>query len=121
MNLLKLLHPLLVIAIFTVLFLEIHPLPSRERPIEPCAHRSLVAERRLASNIQRERTVIATLPELTTQIIDCVRQHGRVTMADMIRVTGTSRNTLKDHFRSLVEKQHLTRHGSGKDSWYPVA
>jgi len=37
-------------------------------------------------------------------------------MADMVRVTRASRNTLKDHFRSLVEKGHLTRHGSGKGS-----
>jgi len=41
-------------------------------------------------------------------------------MADMVRVTGTNRNTLKDHFRSLVEKQHLIRHGSGKGSWYAL-
>jgi len=64
--------------------------------------------------------VIAALPELDLQIIDYVRQHGRVTMADMVRVTGTNRNTLKDHFRSLVEKQHLIRHGSGKGSWYAL-
>jgi DeoR/GlpR family transcriptional regulator of sugar metabolism len=58
--------------------------------------------------------------QLAIQIIDYVRQHGRVTMADMVRATGASRNTLKDHFRSLVEKGHLTRHGSGKDSWYAL-
>jgi hypothetical protein len=38
----------------------------------------------------------------------------------MVHVTGTSRNTLKEHFRSLVEKQHLTRHGTGKGSWYAL-
>jgi hypothetical protein len=42
-------------------------------------------------------------------------------MADMVRPTGASRNTLKDYFRSLLEKQHLTRHGSGKGSWYVLA
>jgi Fic family protein len=77
-------------------------------------------ERRLATKVERERLVIAALPELATQIIDYVRQHGRVTMADMIRATGTSRNTLKDHFRSLVEKRHLARHGTGKGSWYSL-
>jgi DeoR/GlpR family transcriptional regulator of sugar metabolism len=53
---------------------------------------------------------------LAIQIIDYVRQHGRVTMADMVRATGTSRNTLKHHFRSLVEKRHFARYGSGKGS-----
>ena len=66
-------------------------------------------ERRLATKVERERLVIATLPELTIQVIDFVRQHGRVTMADMIRATGASRNTLKDHFRA----QHGTGNGSG--------
>jgi DeoR/GlpR family transcriptional regulator of sugar metabolism len=58
--------------------------------------------------------------ELDLHIIDYIRQHGRVTMADMVRATGASRNTLKDHFRSLVEKRQLTRHGTGKGSWYAL-
>jgi predicted HTH transcriptional regulator len=41
-------------------------------------------------------------------------------MADMVRATGASRNTLKDHFRNLVEKGHLARHGTGKGSWYAL-
>jgi uncharacterized membrane protein len=77
-------------------------------------------ERRLAAKVERERVVIAALPELDLQIIDYVRQHGRATMADIVRATGASRNTLKDHFRSLVEKGHLTRHGTGKGSWYAL-
>jgi Fic family protein len=172
---LKRLHPLLVIAIFTVVLLEIHPFQdgngrlsrvlttllllkagyayvpysSLESVIENSKEGYYIAlrqtqgtlrsgapnwqpwliyflralqqqERRLATKVERERLVIAALPELATQIIDHVRQHGRVTMADMIRATGISRNTLKDHFRSLVEKQHLIRHGSGKGSWYAL-
>jgi hypothetical protein len=38
----------------------------------------------------------------------------------MIRLTGISRNTLKDHFRMLVREGHLTRHGAGKGSWYAL-
>jgi Fic family protein len=172
---LKRLHPLLVIAIFTVVFLEIHPFQdgngrlsrvlttllllkagyayvpysSLEGVIENSKEGYYLAlrqtqgtlrraapnwqpwlifflralqqqERRLAAKVERERVVIAALPELDLQIIDYVRQHGRATMADLVRVTGASRNTLKDHFRSLVEKQHLIRHGSGKGSWYAL-
>jgi Fic family protein len=172
---LKRLHPLLVIAIFTVVFLEIHPFQdgngrlsrvlttllllkagyayvpysSLEGVIENSKEGYYLAlrqtqgtirtatpnwqpwlifflralqqqERRLAAKVERERVVIAALPELALQIIDYVRQHGRATMADMVRATGASRNTLKDHFRSLVKKRHLTRHGSGKGSWYAL-
>jgi hypothetical protein len=41
-------------------------------------------------------------------------------MADMIRLTGASRNTLKEHFRKLVEMQQLVMHGSKKGSWYAL-
>ncbi len=172
---LKRLHPLLVIAIFTVVLLEIHPFQdgngrlsrvlttllllkagyayvpysSLESVVENSKEGYYLAlrqtqgtlrssapnwqswlifflralqqqKRRLATKVESERLVIAALPELAIQIIDYVRQHGRVTMADMIRATGASRNTLKDHFRSLVEKRHLAQHGTGKGSWYSL-
>jgi len=68
----------------------------------------------------RQNASVPCVPELAIQIIDYVRQHGRVTMADMIRATGASRNTLKDHLRSLVEKRHLALHGTDKGSWYSL-
>jgi predicted ArsR family transcriptional regulator len=37
--------------------------------------------------------------------------HGRVTIGDIVTLTGTSRNTLKQHFRQLLEKGHLVMHG----------
>jgi len=64
--------------------------------------------------------VLTALPELSVRILEYAREHGRVTMADMVRATGASRNTLKDHFRNLVEKGHLARHGTGKGSWYAL-
>jgi hypothetical protein len=48
------------------------------------------------------------------KIIEFVREHGRVSMADVVRVTGANRNTLKVRLRGLVEKGHLVRHGAGK-------
>jgi hypothetical protein len=77
-------------------------------------------EQRLAAKVERERLTLTALPELSTQIIDHVRQRGRVTMAEMIRATGVSRNTLKGHFRSLVQERLLIRHGTGKGSWYAL-
>jgi Fic family protein len=172
---LKRIHPLLIIAVFTVVFLEIHPFQdgngrlsrvlttllllkagyayvpysSLEGVIENSKEGYYLAlrqtqssirtaapnwqpwlifflralqqqERRLMAKVDRERLVIASLPELAMQILDYTRQHGRVTMAEMVRVTGVSRNTLKDHFRSLVEKQQITLHGTGKGSWYAL-
>ena len=81
--------------------------------------RSLAEQvRRLEKKVEREKIVLAVLPELSLQIIEFAREHGRVTMMDVIKLTGASRNTLKQHFRDLVERTHLERQGSGRGVWY---
>jgi Fic family protein len=77
-------------------------------------------KRRLSVKVERERLVLAALPELAVRILEFAREHGRVTMADMIRLTGASRNTLKEHFRKLVELQQLALYGNRKGSWYSL-
>jgi Fic family protein len=76
--------------------------------------------RRLGCKIEREKLVLATLPELSLQIAEFAREHGRITMGDAIRLTGSNRNTLKQHFRALVERGHLRLHGSGRGVWYEL-
>ena len=168
-------HPLLIVAVFIVVFLEIHPFQdgngrlsrvlttllllqsdyayvpysSLESVIENSKESYYLAlrqtqgtirteapnwqpwimffvralqqqKRRLAAKVEREKLVMAALPALAVQIIDHARQHGRVTIGDMIRVTGASRNTLKEHFRRLLEQGHIVRHGLGKGTWYAL-
>ncbi|WP_217588560.1 Fic family protein [Burkholderia sp. GbtcB21] len=169
------LHPLLVIAIFVVVFLEIHPFQdgngrlsrvlttllllqagyayvpynSLESVIEVNKEayylalrqtqgtirtdapnwqpwllfflRSLAEQvRRLEKKVEREKIVLASLPVLSLQIVEFAREHGRITMAEAIKLTGSNRNTLKSHFRDLVEREHLQQHGSGRGVWYGV-
>ena len=171
----RLLHPLLIAAIFVVVFLEIHPFQdgngrisralttllllqagyayvpysSLESVIEFNKEayylalrqtqgtiradapnwqpwlafflRSLAEEvRRLEKKVEREKLVLASLPELSLQIVEFAREHGRVTIGDVIRLTGASRNTLKAHFRKLVERGHLGQQGSGRGVWYEL-
>ena len=40
--------------------------------------------------------------------------------AKLIGVVGWSRNTLKQHFRALVERGTLNQHGSGRGVWYDL-
>jgi Fic family protein len=169
------LHPLLVISVFVVVFLQIHPFQdgngrlsrvlttlllrragyayvpysSLESVIEHSKEayylslrqtqatirteapnwqpwitfflRSLQQQKRhLAVKVEREKLLIAALPALSLQILDQARDHGRVTIGDMMRVTGASRNTLKEHFRRLLDQSRLIRHGKGKGSWYAL-
>lgn len=75
----------------------------------------------LNRKVEREKIVLAALPELSLQIVEFARQHGRITMGDAIRLTDGSRNTLKQHFRFLVERGHLAQHGAGRGVWYEFA
>ncbi|HEY5329569.1 MAG TPA: Fic family protein [Acidobacteriaceae bacterium] len=170
------LHPLLVTAIFIVVFLEIHPFQdgngrlsrilttllllragyayvpysSLESVIEQSKEgyylalrqtqgtirtetpdwqpwlifflRALQQQmRRLAKKVEREKIILSAMPELSLQIVDFARQHGRVMIADIVKLTGTSRNTLKEHFRQLHKNGHLARHGSGRGTWYSLS
>lgn len=76
--------------------------------------------RRLAGKIERERLILSSLPELSARILDQVREHGRVTIGDMVKLTGASRNTLKEHFRVLAGAGQLVLHGKGRGAWYSL-
>lgn len=83
--------------------------------------RSLAEQvRRLEKKVEREKIVLANLPELSLQIVEFAREHGRITIGDAIKLTEVSRNTLKQHFRNLVERGHLNQHGSGRGVWYDL-
>jgi Fic family protein len=76
--------------------------------------------RRLEKKVEREKIVLAAMPELQLQIVEFAREHGRVTIGEVIRLTGASRNTLKQHFRALVERGTLTQLGRGRGVWYDL-
>lgn len=64
--------------------------------------------------------MLAALPELSLQIVEFAREHGRVTIGDAIKRTDVSRNTLKQHFRNLVERADPNQQGSGRGVWYAL-
>ena len=170
------LHPLLIIGIFTVVFLEVHPFQdgngrlsrvlttllllhsgyayvpysSLESVVEQTKESYYIAlrqtqgtirsenpdwqpwvtyflktllqqKRRLEKKMEREHIMVDTLPELSVQILELVKEHGRVTTGQITKLTGANRNTIKKHLQSLVSANHLSKHGSGKGTWYGLA
>jgi Fic family protein len=75
---------------------------------------------RLAKKVEREKLLLSSMPELSVQILDQAREHGRVSIGDVVKITGASRNTLKEHFRFLTEKGYLAMHGKGRGVWYSL-
>lgn len=167
------LHPLLVVAVFVVVFLEIHPFQdgngrlsrvlttllllragyayvpysSLESVIEQSKDSYYLSLRRtqgtirsakpdwnpwvefflralqrqklrLEKKMERERVLLADMPELSVQILELAREHGRVTVGIATKATGVSRNTVRDHLRALTDQGHLTLHGAGRGAWY---
>ena len=75
---------------------------------------------RLKTRVEREKLMIGTIPELAARIVELTREQGRLTMADAVKLTGANRNTLKQHFRTLVNDGHLQLHGQARGAWYSV-
>ena len=151
------LHPLLLIGVFVVVFLEIHPFQdgngrlsrilttllllragyayvpysSLESVIEQSKEAYYLALRqtqgtirsdspdwepwlgfflsalqrqmhRLRVKIERERLLMGSLPEVSAQLLDLVRDHGRLTIGDAERLSGQALDALRcDHLGAL--------------------
>jgi Fic family protein len=74
--------------------------------------------RRLREKVERERLLVARLPDLSLRLIDHARDHGRISIGDAQTLTGANRNTLKLHFKALRERGLLVLHGQGRGAWY---
>jgi Fic family protein len=71
----------------------------------------------LAKKLEREKDLLV-IPKLSQDILAAAREHGRVTVQNICRLTGANRNTVKVHLKELVRKNQLVREGIGKGSWY---
>lgn len=77
-------------------------------------------KQRLEVKLEREKLLMAQLPELSLQILELVKSRGRITNNDAVTLTGANRNTVKKHFENLVEQNHLQKNGVGKGTWYSL-
>ena len=75
---------------------------------------------RLAIKLEREKIMQSYLPELSVQILELAKEHGRITTGDIIRYTQASRSTIKARVNELIEMKKLIRHGKGRSTWYSL-
>jgi Fic family protein len=73
---------------------------------------------RLERKLEHERILTHTLPALSTQILDLVKKHGRMTISEIVALSGANRNTIKKHLKALVEANYIAANGMGKGTWY---
>lgn len=77
-------------------------------------------KQRLAVKLEREKLLLAQLPELSLKILEIAKSRGRITVKEAVAITNANRNTIKKHLESLVENKHLQKNGVGKGTWYRV-
>ena len=75
-------------------------------------------KQRLEAKIAREQILLGNLPALSVQILELAKEHGRLSIGQIVELTGANRNTVKKHLQSLVTDQRLAQHGKGKGTWY---
>lgn len=172
----KSMHPLLIIAVFTVIFFAIHPFQdgngrlsrilttlmllragydyvpyaSLESVVEENKDIYYKALRRtqttlkqespdwepwagfflrclkkqkanLASKVEQEQAESYTeLPLLSIKIIELLKQHDRLTIAQVVEFSGANQNTLKVRLGELVKARLIHRHGKARATWYSL-
>jgi len=71
----------------------------------------------LLKKIEREKIAHA-LPDVSIQILNLAKEHGRVTVSFITSVLQINRNTIKKHLQYLVRTEKLVLHGKGRGSYY---
>ena len=78
----------------------------------------------LAVRLERERAAGAVEDELTDlsrQVLAAVREQQRITIGQLVSMTGANRNTLKLRLRELVQAERLRQHGKARATWYSIS
>lgn len=169
-------HPLLVIAVFAVVFLAIHPFKdgngrlsralttllllktgysyvpysSLESVIEHNKEGYYLALRRTQSTLEndepdwhswilfflqsmqqqkillekkmaQEHLLQNDMPALSAQIVKIMRDRGKIKIAEIEKLTGESRSTIKLRLNELIDQNKISRHGRGPATWYTLA
>ena len=181
----KELHPLLIVAVFVVVFLHIHPFQdgngrlsralttllllqmgytyvsysSFERIIEENKDSYYLALRRGQAELEKinakkptkskvkpggvnewltfflksmqkqkvsleakmkDELAATKMPRLSAQIIELIKSRGSTSLGEAAAVLGANRNTMKVHFRNLVNDGHLEKEGVGRGMRYRI-
>ncbi|MBE7172350.1 MAG: Fic family protein [Williamsia sp.] len=75
-------------------------------------------KKKLERKVEREKLLLTKLPELSQQILDLIRSRGRVTIGDVVTMTGANRNTIKKHLETLANSNYIQKQGATKGAWY---
>jgi len=71
--------------------------------------------------VEHEKAASDTsLPLLSVQVLKLLGEHERLTISQMVELTGANQNTLKVRLRELVNDVRIQRHGKARATWYSL-
>lgn len=75
-------------------------------------------KKRLEKKIALEKLLLSKLPDLAQKILELIKSRGRITIGEIVTITGANRNTIKKHLEMLVTDGYIQKQGATKGAWY---
>jgi Fic family protein len=73
----------------------------------------------LLRKLEKEKSLIS-LPKLSSAIILNLKDHGKLSLSEIVKITGANRNTVKSHLFRLINENEISKEGKGKGTVYYV-
>lgn len=75
----------------------------------------------LALKVEKEKEAAnISLPPLSIEVLTHLSAHTRLTISQLVALTGANQNTLKVRLRELVNEGRIQRHGKARATWYSL-
>ena len=71
----------------------------------------------LKKKVDKEN-ILKSLPKLSEQVLILLKEHEKLSVGEIVKLTGANRNTVKSHVFSLVEDGQINKGGQGKGTYY---
>jgi Fic family protein len=75
----------------------------------------------LSKKLERERMIAKELPKLSSEILQFLRQHEKLSISQIETLTNANRNTLKVRLRELVKAGHIIQSGKARAVEYTLS
>jgi Fic family protein len=73
----------------------------------------------LLRKLEKEKALVS-LPKLSEQIMISLKEHGKLSLSEIVKLVGANRNTVKSHLFKLIEVKQIQKEGAGKGTVYYI-
>jgi len=82
--------------------------------------KSMRKQKLTLENKMKDELILTKLPPLSLQLLELIQSRGSISIGEAAAITGANRNTLKLHFRNLVNDGRIKKEGVGRGLRYRI-